>query len=478
MKKNSFLVLLLTAVFVFAAAVLAQEEKPQEKLQQPETKPQEKQEEKPELLKYVEKDDKAFKWEKAGKTELGEGTAIYELKMTSQVWQKIEWKHTIHVVTPKEIKKKPTHVFLLIVGSGRARMRERMTAGLIANQVGAPVAVLYDIPNQPLFGKLREDGLIAYTFTKYRETKDASWLLLFPMTKAAVKAMDAVEEFLEKELKVKTAGFVTSGASKRGWTTWLTAAVDKRVKAIAPMVYDNLDLCAQMKHQKEHWGDFSKMIAPYTKQEIPQKLLEGDEDAKKLAAHVDPFAYRDRITVPKLILIGTNDPYWPLDAANLYWDKLKGEKYLLYVPNAGHGLNAGIFNTIIAFFKKTQGELKFHEYEWSVEDKGMLLWLTVHLSKKPAKPKKWKRIQVWVGTSATKDFRKADWRREWDAFQQKNGDIKIPAPKELGKYVAVFGEVTYKHEGLEYILCSNVKIFPPLKKDKEKKEEKKQEKEK
>jgi PhoPQ-activated pathogenicity-related protein len=448
--------LFLAVLFMLAAVCEAQQEKQQTT-------------EKPELLKYVQKDDGAYEWEQVKKTDLPEGAAAYELDLTSQVWQEITWKHGMHVVTPKEIRKKPTHVFLLIVGGGRAK-QELFTAGLIANHVGAPVAVLYDIPNQPLFGNLREDNLIAHTFLKYMETKDPTWPLLFPMTKAAVKCMDCLEEFLEKELKVKTAGFVVSGASKRGWTTWLTAAVDERVKAIAPMVYDNLDLAAQMQHQLDTWGEFSPMIGSYSKRDIPQILLSGNEDAKKLAALVDPFAYRDRIKVPKLVLVGTNDPYWPLDAANLYWDKLEGEKHLLYVPNAGHGLNASIFATIIAFFRKTQGELEFTEIEWSMEE-GEAINATVLLSKKGTASAKWNEINLWIAESETRDFRKAEWKKKEDAKLLPSLDMQFTVPRERGKYAAVYGEVIYEQEGLNYSLCSNVKIFPPLEEEKEEGEE-------
>ena len=39
---------------------------------------------------------------------------------------------------------------------------------------------------------------------------------------------------------------------------------------------------------------------------------------------VDPFTYRDRLTKPKLLINGTNDRYWTLDALDLYWNELQG----------------------------------------------------------------------------------------------------------------------------------------------------------
>ena len=177
----------------------------------------------------------------------------------------------------------------------------------------APVAFLYGVPNQPLLDGKHEDALIAETFVRYLDTKDPSWPLLFPMVKSLTRAMDALQQFARQEWKIEVTHFVVSGGSKRGWTAWLSAAVDPRVKALVPCVFDTLNMQAQLSHQLQSYGKYSEMIVDYTKRSLVP--VPNTEDARKLWMMVDPWFYRDRLKQPKMIVNGSNDPYWTQDCA-------------------------------------------------------------------------------------------------------------------------------------------------------------------
>ena len=149
--------------------------------------------------------------------------------------------------------------------------REAQLFVRLAESIRAPVAVLRQVPFAPLFDR-REDALIAYTFDQYLQTGDGDWPLLLPMVKSAVRAMDVMQSELEQRWDVCLNAFTVTGASKRGWTSWLTAAVDERVMAVAPMVIDVLNMRAQMAHQRATWGDVSDEISDYSALDLPARL--------------------------------------------------------------------------------------------------------------------------------------------------------------------------------------------------------------
>ena len=67
-------------------------------------------------------------------------------------------------------------------------------------------------------------------------------LIWFPMVKASLRAMDMTTEFVKDQYGKSLIKWGVSGGSKRGWTAWLTAAVDpERVKLIVPVVCDFLN---------------------------------------------------------------------------------------------------------------------------------------------------------------------------------------------------------------------------------------------
>jgi PhoPQ-activated pathogenicity-related protein len=57
--------------------------------------------------------------------------------------------------------------------------------------------------------------------------------------------------------------------------------------------------------------------------------------------------------MPKLLLLGTNDPYWTVDSLRHYWHDLPEPKWLFQTPNAGHDLGGGgdATQTLAAFFE-------------------------------------------------------------------------------------------------------------------------------
>jgi PhoPQ-activated pathogenicity-related protein len=270
------------------------------------------------------------------------------------------------------------------------------------------------------------------------------------MVKSAVRAMDTVQKYCQDEWSVQLDAFTITGGSKRGWTTWLTGAVDERATAIAPMVIDTLNMQPQMKHQLESWGSYSDEIDDYTSRGLQKHM--NTEAGRALTAIVDPYSYREVLTQPKLIMMGTNDNYWPLDALNLYWDDLAGEKYILYVPNNGHGLRdyPRVIGSFCALHQHIANGKKLPKLSWSFVPNGDKLTLRVQSDQAP------KSVHVWLAQSSTRDFRQAEWKSNPTRHEDAEFVYDLAFPQS--GYAAMFGEAVYADGILPSYLSTNVRI--------------------
>jgi len=401
-----------------------------------------------ELAEYVKQADKSFGWREVSSGRVG--TAEYvEYLLTSQTWRGIEWKHQLFVLRPSTMKRE-TRNALLFVHSGRwkpeyelARTstelpREAALFVRLAESIGAPIGVLRQVPFQPLFDR-REDALIAYTFEQYLKTGESDWPLLLPMVKSTVRAMDTMQQVVKQRWDASLESFTVAGASKRGWTTWLTAAVDDRVMAVAPMVIDVLNMRAQMDLQRATWGELSDEIRDYDALDLPTQLKTPRGEA--LLSMVDPFSYRKELTKPKLILLSTNDRYWPLDALKLYWDELPAPKHILYVPNQGHDLRdiGRVIGGLSAVHRYAAANKQLPASEWSFESTTKSTHIKVTAERAVD------RALVWSARSPSRDFREARWTSHTCA--KKDSGYACSTERAQTGYTAAYAELSFRDEG-------------------------------
>ena len=419
---------------------------------------------------YMDKVDESHAWQFAGMDEV-DGTRIVVVDMVSQHWlteaevDRTEWRHWLRLSIPATVSN--DIAFLYIQGGGNnSDVPQDANPGMvaIANATGSVVAELFMVPNQPLAFDgddvpRWEDDLIAYNWAKSLTGDGPKRLVLEAMTKSAVRAMDTVIAVAATEAggEQRIERFVVSGGSKRGWTTWLTAAVDERVVGIVPIVFDVLNMEASMRHHFAAYGHFSQAVADYALHGILPRL--GEEAVNELMWIADPYQYRHRVIVPKLILNATGDEFFLPDSSRFYWDELRGENYLRYVPNAPHSMyNTDAMDTVAAFHWLVVNDRRPPRFSWMRGADGSLQVMPVDPPQS---------VLLWQATNAeARDFRlailgpaftstpvEADARgmymarvpapeRGWSAwFLELTYDVGAPKPLKLTTEVVVTPDV-------------------------------------
>lgn len=397
------------------------------------------------LQDYLHNDDLAYRWEIKDSFEIN-GVKGYDLLLTSQKWRQYTWRHQLTILSPKENNYDGALLFI----TGGADKNEQpnwkksddKTTKMfvsVAEKNKAIVAIIRQVPNQPLYDSLTEDALISYTLHQFKGDNDYTWPLLFPMVKSAVRAMDAVQEFSNRNLQHPINRFVISGASKRGWTTWLTGANDPRVQAIGPMVIDILNMPVNLKHQLDAYGEYSVEIEDYVKLGIVQGM--GTENGNALVTMIDPYSYRDKLTMPKMLFMGTNDPYWVIDNVKNYLKEIPGDNLLHYVPNAGHDLGDGksAFSALDAFFGIAMRHETYPVCKWKTSENKKGVKITADASKDILLG-----ATLWYADSEDKDFRNELWQSK-DLHISHTAEVKTTEKFPAKGYRAFYLDLKYQN---------------------------------
>jgi PhoPQ-activated pathogenicity-related protein len=419
------------------------------------------------LDRYVAQPDSAYRWQLV-RTVPSFGATIYQLEVVSQRWltaeqvDQPEWRHWVTVVRPARVTTS-TALLLINGGSNQANPPAPDALLLLAAQGGSVVVDMAQVPNQPLrfAGEERrrsEDAIIAYSWRKYLDTGDERWPALLPMTKAVVRTMDAVEEFLAKleSNPVRVTNFIVGGGSKRGWTTWLAAAVDPRIVAIAPLVFDALNIEPSFQHHYRCYGFWAPAVKDYEEAGIFGWF--GRPELRNSLEILDPYEYRDRFMMPKYLVHATGDEFFAPDSTRFYFDGLVGEKYLRYVPNVAHGLGDGTeaATGVLAWAQAVMQNFPRPRFYWKmIRGEGKLLVRTIDTPLE---------VTLWQASNPdARDFRYETIGAAWTSTPLTGEDniyfVSLPPPAR--GYRAFFVELRFPGPGALPLVFSTEMVVTP-----------------
>lgn len=423
------------------------------------------------LLKdYVNGPSPEFSYEIAHSVP-GEEFDFHVLRMVSQNWlspdqvDQTEWWHWVSIVVPKD---SPFDTSLIWIGGGSTgtEMPKEPNTLLIAaaQQTNSIVAEIHNIPFQPLTftddptNNRVEDEIIAYGWRKFLEggakDEDAIWLARFPMTKAVKLGMDAVTEVIAKNYQKDLNSFVVGGASKRGWTTWTTAATDDRVIAIIPVVIDLLNLEESFNHHWKNYGFWAPAVSEYVDEEVMDWM--GTPEFDRLLEITEPYSFREDFDMPKLLINAAGDQFFQPDSWEFYWNDLIGEKHMQYVPNYGHDLSeSDALPNMISFYASILNQTPRPKYDWTVEEDKIVL--TLDPNDQPISVKTWTAINP-----DARDFRVDEFGPNWkssDVAINEDGIYELVLENPETGFKGYFIEVTFAGK-TPLKITSGVEVVP------------------
>jgi hypothetical protein len=182
---------------------------------------------------------------------------------------------------------------------------------------------------------------------------------------------------------------------------------------------------------------------------------------RDLASIVDPYEYRDRLQLPKLILNSSGDQFFLPDSVKFYFGSLPGEKLIRYAPNTDHSLEnsaTSIFDTLyslLGWYQSILLDQQRPQIDWHLEGDRLVANTTIA----PQLARVWR-----ASNPDARDFRKASIGEAWvnEVIQpESEGSYSVVLPQPQAGYAATYIEFVYQGiSGLPVTYSTRIYITP------------------
>ncbi|MGH8082710.1 MAG: PhoPQ-activated pathogenicity-related family protein [Lysobacter sp.] len=415
-----------------------------------------------------------LRYDSLGRTAL-DGAQKGSYRLYSQRWPESggavpdEWTHQVDIYIP-DVARPKSALLVINNGSNRGNGSEPVKPPTdfdesllleVAKTTHTIVVSVSDVPNQyltlPGEAPKKEDVLVAATWRIFMDRPSAENAILplhVPMAEGAVKAMDLAE----RELSAwRVRSFVVTGASKRGWTAWLTAIGDPRVDGLVSYVID-MRIGKLIDHiHKTYGGGWPIALLPYHQEGVTTRYQTREfADLMKIE---DPYAYldsrqRQRLRIPKYLVNASGDDFFPADAQRLYLDDLPGATSLRAAPNSDHGgIRRHMRETLIPALQRWSANRSLPSVRGRLDERNGRLSLYARASERPVSAK------LWVADNVSgRDFRYAcGVRYREQTLTSNRNSVEIALQKPASGWSAAFVEFAFA-DG--FIATTPVYVYP------------------
>lgn len=278
---------------------------------------------------------------------------VSQIKLNDYEWNGEHWQHILLLFIPHKISIEQTRQIVLFASdepwanqdedpmiAGIRNFFEKgdiflkLLVGPFVQAVPIPIAILKQVPYQGK-GFPNWDQRMETSLKDFHRTGNLQSHVLIPMIRSILRALDTLDEIFKQHKELK---YILGGGSKAAWAAWLAAAADRkqRTSGLISIGYNALHFGEHLKLQKRIWGSLSEKMKPYSS---IARALEGDEykaAAERLLHKLDAYEYLPLLNIPKLMIHGANDPYFPIQSEALYLDRLGPSDHRIYIPALGH----------------------------------------------------------------------------------------------------------------------------------------------